>query len=1230
MNSEPSFSDPLTGVYSRAFLQQRLREETERAQRYGESFSLLLVDLDHFKSINDAFGHSRGDQILVEFVHRLRSLIRASDVLFRYGGDEFVLLLPKTPHSAAFALAHRLLNEIQVEPFLGSPPLSLSLSIGVATFPEDGQNPEALFEEADLRQYEAKRQGRSQVIAHTAVPEGGLWIDSDGRLIERDTETRAVHGFFRSLANKEKGKIAISGHPGSGRSRFLSETGKIARLQGYEVINLRCIPALSMRLYGALNDALKDWNLPSPFGGIEKFEEELGALIRSRSRSGILFTVDDLIHCDWATLELFHHIFYSNYFNRLALAYTLAPDQIQRFMLPEAGLTLTIDIKPLAYKGVHVWLRNALHWEAPTRFSSWFFQETGGFPSSLKRGINLLLDMDVLKRKQEAWALDSNFSKIGLSAKLSAPPHNPPVSLPTPGAHFLGREQEIHQSKELLNKFRLVTIRGTGGVGKTRLGIQVASEIVEWFPQGVYFIPLASLSSKEFLITAIANALKFTFFSEEPPLQQLINYLSEKSLLLVLDNFEHIIDAADYISEILENAPRVKVLATSRGNLNLKGEAVIVLKGMNFPRGVEGENLEYFSSIRLFMLYARQANPLFSPAKEENRAIARICELVEGLPLGIELAAAWTSALTCQEISHEIELSMDFLESKKRDTPGRHRSLRAVFDHSWYLLSESERDAFGMLSVFQGGFTKEAATSVTGVTLVELTTYVEKSLLKKDPQGRYDIHEVLKQYAAEKLSATPSKKQHAQLLHKNYYIGFLTGLEKQIDGPSPKGALEAIDSEIDNIRCAWVLAIDLRDLQAISNSLVVLDNYYYMRGLLFEGLATFEMASDLILEDNAADITIGSHTMLPVRVLNRLGIYYSRLSLYHQAQETFQHSLRLLDPWTDSDDLPVLEEWGILYQAIGSLNDRMANFEEAREYSQKSLEIFTRMKNSCGIAESLNELGVIYYQQGDYQSAYQNNQEALKILKELGETWRMARVLINLGNISWELDEVARARNQYHESLAICREIGDKVGMAALLNNLGDMARDLREYPEAISLLQDSINICDDLGDLHGKAIALNNLGDVMIQTGELDKARALFEQSHSLVQKIGNRLSIGYTCYYLGKVAQASGREDEAWQHHWAALQAAKESQSIPLVLEVLIEIADILHKKESLELAKQILMLVVTHSASSRMAKDIAENLLLQIDPAHQFRDDNAIRKSLDEILVVLFDKEYENPKG
>src|SRR5258708_1576469 len=354
-----------------------------------------------------------------------------------------------------------------------------------------------------------------------------------------------------------------------------------------------------------------------------------------------------------------------------------------------------------------------------------------------------------------------------------------PNSLPHLFPPSIGRTHEIAEIGQVLADpaCRLLTLVGPGGSGKTRLSIEVAAGQSGEFPNGVYFVPLAPRNSTEGIVSTIANTLGLALRSEESPTNQLLDYLHDKRLLLVLDNFEHLLAGTVVVTQILEADPEVKLLTTSREALSLEEEWVRQVKGLRFPDsdGTQLPQIEDYSAIRLFAERARRVRADFSLA-DEQRDVIRICQLVEGVPLAIELAAVWLKTINCQQIADEIQRDMDFLTSPLRNVQERHRSIRAIFEHSWQLLSSEEQATFRKLSVFRGGFTLEAAIHVANSSRQCLTALVDKSLVQMTPTGRFDLHELLRQYAKERLEGA-DETAATQPAHSHYYPAFIHARE---------------------------------------------------------------------------------------------------------------------------------------------------------------------------------------------------------------------------------------------------------------------------------------------------------------------------------------------------------------------------------------------------------------------------------------------------------------------
>lgn len=1172
MNPENTLRDSLTGAYSRAALQPRLAEEVERAYRYTLPFSLLIIDLDYFKSINDAFGHSRGDQVLKEFAARTHALTRGSDLLFRYGGDEFVLLLPNTNRIQAIMLATRLLNAIRGEAFAGDPPLTLSLSIGCASFPEAGQTAESLWECADQRLYEAKRQGRSRVVAEDPAPVRQLAFDFASRPIERDPELQALRHFLDEALDTKRGLFSISGPRGSGRSFFLAEAIRVARLWGFKALSLRGSPALRTRVYGALAEARADWEgLPPPTAGAEVFAPALCRHLRELGKVGLLIVVDNLADLDRATLDLLRALLFSPEPIVIALAYTAEADSPSfRTSLLEAPLHGGATLRPFSLAGVRLWLRGALQWEAPDSFIAWLYQQTEGLPALLRRGLAYLTEQQILESTGAGWRLKPDFDAVPLGERVGQiiPPHN----LPFIAGGFVGREDEIQDLKERLEHERLLCLVGPGGIGKTRLAIQAAAEILELFPDGVFFVPLASVGAPGFIVSAIAQALRLTFTGAESPIDQLINYLRSKELLLVLDNFEHLVDDVSLVSAILGRAPKVRLFITSREPLNIPGEAIFDLRGLPIPP-IEDETHPApfasgaaYSALQLFIQSARRDRPDFALADADRPYVQRICQLVEGLPLGIELAAAWTPLFSCREIAEQISRNIDFLATSRADIPARQRSARAVLDYFWSLLSEQERAWVQGLSVFRGGFDREAAHQVAGASLFFLAALVERSFLSKTTNGRYALHELLRQYAEETLGVRERSPASTAIrrCHAAYFLRLAEQSEPELRCERGAAWLTRFEIEHDNLRAAldWTLGDEWSD--AGLRLAGALWQFWLLRGHLSEGRSWLELA---IAGSRKAGVK--SHSAHPqlravlAKALNAAGDAHERLGDYPRAARR-----------------------------------RQAGLDLAREPDVNDARI---------VADALNGLCYVATRQGDYVQARNVGEEALMVARAAGDHLSSALALRRLGIVAMYNGDYGIAARYGEGGLQLYRQLGDQEGIATCLNNLGLIARARGDFAAAANYLAESLTINRAIGVQQHIGLNLSNLGEVARARGDFAAAVRYHEEALAILRAVGARELVALNILNLGFVAAAQNDAAVATQYFLDGMVDSLDLGAMPLVLWGIVGIGGLRAKARRFEQAAELLGLALNHPSNNkeiaRAAAPILEDLRAAL-PANELQ--------------------------
>ncbi len=442
---------------------------------------------------------------------------------------------------------------------------------------------------------------------------------------------------------------------------------------------------------------------------------------------------------------------------------------------------------------------------------------------------------------------------------------------------FVGREREIQELLKLLTgqnsaelPARLITLVGVGGVGKTRLAIEVVTQCravatPSLYTHGVFFVPLAPLHAPSAIIPTIAEALGFGFRLGSEPKQQLLVELREKNVLLIMDQCERWVSELSIINEILQVAPRAQIIATSRERLRLPAEQVYTVQGLDFPQSETGrlgtgrlsprgtatlraavEEPDY-DAARLFAQCARRIKPNFTLSQNDSRYLKRICRLVQGIPLGIELAAAWVDMFALEEIAAEIAKNTDFLATDAYAAPERQRSLRAVFSYSWNVLGETEQKALQQLSVFRGGFTGEAAHAITGASLGALAMLAHKSFVSRGQTSevfaevsnarvsRYELHELMRQYAATQLEQAPKLRDAVRERHSAYYLDWLHHQRDQLGGDRSLNALTTIAGEINNARVAWDEAVAHGRIERLTQAIDPLCHFYERRGRYVEG-----------------------------------------------------------------------------------------------------------------------------------------------------------------------------------------------------------------------------------------------------------------------------------------------------------------------------------------------------------------------------------------------------------
>ncbi len=744
------------------------------------------------------------------------------------------------------------------------------------------------------------------------------------------------------------------------------------------------------------------------------------------------------------------------------------------------------------------------------------------------------------------------------SARSSRHQNLPPQ--PTP---FVGRERELQALRRLLAdpECRLITLVGIGGAGKTRLALQAGTQSFPSFLHGVCFVPLTALPAPALLPSAVARALHLTVHGRDDVATQVLDYLRDKELLLILDGFEHLLDAVDWLTEVLKQAPDVKLLVTSRERLHLRWEWLVEVEGLAYPHG-EGQPepdavLERYGAVRLFWEVARRANPHFS-LQEELSDVLTICQLVDGIPLGLELAAAWTARFSCRHIAQEIQHNLNFLRTALRDVPDRHRSLRAAFDHSWALLTADEQRTFRQLAIFRGSFSQDAAVAVAGASPALLTALVDKSLVRRVGEGRYEVHELLRQYAEMHLHRALAEEKAVRDRHCAYYTDFLRDREAALERTASPQVLEEMSAELENIRAAWMWALEQAYFDVLDRTANALFLFFDWGSLYQEGESLFDCTT-VALRAHPRAAEAGTERLL-ARLLIRQGVLARNVEA-EKAQTLLEEGLAL-----------------------------------ARKVGERWEEAF-----------ALNNLGILAGLRGDYDRQRALFRESLSLFRSLGDRSRMATLLNNLAVAERLVGNYDQARQLSLESLALSRAEDDRRSTARALQHLAILAHVRGAYDEARPFYQESLALYRETGDQQGVALTLGNLGDLAYRTGDHDEARQVLRESLALRRRINDQWGVALALNTLGGVERATGRLQAARQYLREAMRVSRALQSQALMLEVLVEWAQLLAAEGETAHAVEILALVAHHPATEGWTREIATQLLASFSsllPAHVAR--------------------------
>jgi predicted ATPase/transcriptional regulator with XRE-family HTH domain/Tfp pilus assembly protein PilF len=743
---------------------------------------------------------------------------------------------------------------------------------------------------------------------------------------------------------------------------------------------------------------------------------------------------------------------------------------------------------------------------------------------------------------------------------VSSPQHTTSQIPPSPGS-LLGRDIELAEVAHLVREphCRLLTLAGPGGIGKTHLSIHLASSLADQYP--VTFVSLAPVNGREQTVTAIADSLGIVLYAASDRAQQLLSYLRDKELILFLDNFEHLAEdpgCVDLVASILYETRKIKVIATSRQPLQLQAEWVFEVQGLPVPKTENPEELLASSAVMLFMQRANQASVGSKPGQDDLLAIAQICQLVDGLPLGIELAAAWVRTLSCREIAQEIRSSMDFLSVSRHDLPERHRSMRATIEHSWKLLSVEEQKVLRHLSVFRGGFTRQAAHFVADASLADLQALVSKSLVRRTESSRYDMHELIQQYAKEHLEKEAVELQEIYTRHSSYYANLLDSRGPALKGSDRAGVVSELISDLANIRQAWQWAVSHRLVQDLGHAADTLFWLYESRSNCREGVPLYGKA----VEGLQVQTPVPQDWQLALgQALCYQGYFLFRQGRHPEGREALMSSLSILEEISDRHSPEYSMALSTTLAFLGNVNSVMGDSAEGDRLLQTALNMKQDLGDMWGCAFCLRQIALAAHHRGDYAIASQLLEKSLAISQNLGNPWAIAAALNQLG-----IDSIAQGN-----------------------------------YEQARSYLLDGLERSQAMEDRASISAALDGLGLVSAVQGNSDDAHGYFQSSIALLNEIGEQGNLAQTLTHYGYALLGMGDFKNAHQNFMDALSVASRAEILPIQLEALVGEAKVRMEEGDLisafaigwHVCQQPSGSYATHSRAEKLCADLQKSL-------------------------------------
>jgi predicted ATPase/class 3 adenylate cyclase len=754
------------------------------------------------------------------------------------------------------------------------------------------------------------------------------------------------------------------------------------------------------------------------------------------------------------------------------------------------------------------------------------------------------------------------------------------VVLPSQQTSFVGREKELEEVDALLRNpdSRLITFLGPGGIGKTRLAIESARNSAEVFDDGVYFISMVGDTKTDVLSTKLCDVLQFT---PDPhlgdSLTQLMEYLSKRNCLFVIDNMEQLVDDVSLIAQILESTNHISLIITSRVSLNIQSEWVYTVPSLLDPSS--SDDLSENSAVELFESRARQVDPTFEISDELRPDVSDICQIVGGFPLAIELSAAWISMLSIKEILAEIEKSLDFLASTKSDATRDHSSMRAVFNNSWNLLSESQQIGFGASAIFRAGFTRAAASEIAELGLPQLLQLVNMSLVLRNERGRFEIHELIRQFAEERLQENGEHFTAVVQRRDNYFADLLISKKSELFGGKMFEILDLIKPEFENIKASVFGLMRDNETERVRDAYEVLNKFFYTSSWHI-GRGFFRECAEFYGSSESNSLIPASDSELLIAIT----------SVY---QSNFAGNLGLTD--------------------------------EAEAFAKPFIQLIEQKGRPIEYGMCLLDLGIVATYQGDFEEAKKRFAACLEIADEDTQVYA-ANYLLWQGWIYYELGDYESAKSMFDQSYRLIKKENNQFALPYALSKLGTASDALRDHRQAMLFHKEAEELFSQRGDMPGMALTYSRMALSCHRMGDFDLAEDYGNRGLEIFNDVGNSWGSLITDCRLGFIKIAQGQYDQAKERLFPIVERAMEHQQTPLALYALAGIGTLFVDQGRVVDGAKILSFVANNPKAPALYQAVAQEKLDTIEGLDQTAlaeyKESAKNLDLESVIASVFD--------